>query len=96
MDIDYELLPEHMRGAARRYIETGIPPGSFLQAVICNDLREALGRADHINAANMQDIVGFFYNEAPSQCWGSLENMKTWIQLRNEEREKVEQETPTI
>ena len=79
MTIDYSTLPEHMRDAARLYIEKGIPPGSFLQAVICNDLFGAFRRADDINQAAMRDWVVFFYNEAPGDCWGSEEHFSDWL-----------------
>lgn len=78
-NINYDLLPEHIRNGARLYIERGISPGGFLQAVICNDLKESIARADGINIYRMFDIVSFFYNEAPSGCWGSREKMETWI-----------------
>jgi hypothetical protein len=75
---DYSILPEHMREAAERWIENGIYPGSFLTAVIHNDLVEAVGRADFINRNRLHDIVSFFYNEAPSPCWGSPALAKAW------------------
>lgn len=31
-------VPAHTRGGIVRYIDEGIPPGSFLTAIICNDL----------------------------------------------------------
>lgn len=68
--IDYTNIPEHMQDAARRYIEHGIAPGSFLTAVICNDLFGAVGIADEINRAAMWRWCLFFYNEAPSMCLG--------------------------
>ena len=77
---NYDILPQHMRGAAQRYIENGIPPGSFLSAVICNDLASAMGRADHINRERIHDIVSFFYNEAPGPCWGSREKLAAWLE----------------
>ncbi|MFH1626086.1 MAG: hypothetical protein ABID54_13165 [Pseudomonadota bacterium] len=76
--INYDKLPEHMRSGTQLYIERGILPGNFLQAVICNNLRESLARADHINTARMSDIAGFFYNETPFNCWGSEKRMKAW------------------
>ena len=79
MTIDYSTLPEHMRDAARLYIEQGIPPESFLTAVICNDLFGAYRRADDINQAAMRDWVVFFHNEAPGGCWGSPDHMNAWI-----------------
>lgn len=75
----YSGLPEHMRDGARLYVEHGVAPGSFLTAVICNDLRKAMERADHINRERLFDIVCWFYNEAPAQCWGSPENFHAWV-----------------
>ena len=77
--IQYDMLPEHIRGGTQRYIENGITPGSFLTAVICNDLSESFGRADETNRARLFDIVSFFYNEAPGPCWGSRDKMDKWI-----------------
>jgi hypothetical protein len=70
-DIDYSKLPEHIRGGMRRYIEEGIIPGDFLQAVIKNNLVDSFGKADETNQARMFDIAGFMYNEAPIPCWNS-------------------------
>jgi len=78
--IDYKRLPKHIRGGAKRYIEDGISPGSFLSAVICNNLTESFARADETNISKMFDIVRFFYNEAPSQCWGSPKEMEDWVE----------------
>jgi hypothetical protein len=72
-------LPEHMHGAIARYIERGIPPGSFLEAVLSNDLKGAVGRADHINRERIGDYVRFLYNDAPAGCWGSPEAVSDWI-----------------
>lgn len=46
----------------------------------------AFSRADHINRARMEDIVSFFYNEAPAQCWGSVETMNGWIVARQHDK----------
>ena len=82
---DYTIIPEHMRDAAKNYIERRIPPGSFLTAVICNDLFGAFGRADEINRDAMFDWVCFFYNEAPSACWGSPAVMDAWVSARGDD-----------
>lgn len=71
-------IPDRMMPGIRRYIEEGLVPGSFLSAVICNDLREAVGAADDENLVNLPAFVGYFYNEAPTQCWGSADKMKAW------------------
>jgi hypothetical protein len=72
-------ISEHMMGAIRRYIDDRIPPGSFLEAVICNDLQNAVGCADDTNLHNLPAFVGYFYNEAPSTCWGSREKYEAWL-----------------
>ena len=82
MGINYESLPEGLRGGIERYIEHGIRPGSFLEAVLTNDLFSAFGRADLINRHRMFDICMWIYNEAPSQCWGSKEKVEAWIEKR--------------
>jgi hypothetical protein len=74
-----DVLPEHMRGAMQRYIDYGIEPGSFLSAVICNDLIGAVGRADDINKYRIGDYCRFLYNDAPSDCWGSPAKYQAWI-----------------
>jgi len=79
MDIDYSSLPAHMVEGAQAYIEERRAVGQFLTAVICNDLFEAFARADGINIAYMHDWIKFFYNEAPSPCYGSPAKMKLWL-----------------
>lgn len=82
--LNYDTFPtEHMRGAVKRWIEDGIPPGSFLSAVIANDLKDACGRADDINRAALWQIVAWFYNEAPTGCWGSEDALKSWRGLNS-------------
>ncbi len=85
--LDYEGLPEGLRGGAQRYIESGIEPGGFLSAVICNDLLGAVGRADATDILELPKIVRWFYNEAPGDCWGSRDAMHQWVQsLRTAEK----------
>jgi len=79
MATDWSLIPERMRGAIRCYIERGIPPGHFLTAVLCNDLREAVARADDENKKLLSNYVLFLYNCAPLRCWGSPALFEAWI-----------------
>lgn len=76
---------DDMMEAILRWIQHGIEPGDFLRAVINNDLREAIGRADDDNMRNLPAIVGYFYNEAPSSCWGSPEKAQAWAALFTKE-----------
>lgn len=77
--IDYSGLPEHMQGAMRLYMERGIEPGSFLLAVLSNDLMGAIGRADSINKHRLNEYAMWLYNDAPSASFGSPEKVKQWI-----------------
>jgi len=72
-------IPNYMMGAIDRYIHKRIPPGHFLTAVITNNLSEAVTRADDTNLSNLPAYVAYFYNEAPSLCWGSERTMKKWL-----------------
>ena len=76
------MIPEHLRRAIDRYVEHGTPLGGFLTAVICNDLKGALGKADTVSRASLFDIVSYCYNEIPSDCWGSPEKMAAWMKER--------------
>lgn len=71
-------LPFHMQDAVRLWIERAIPPGSFLTAVLCNDLFEALGRADDVNAYALKSYAVYFYSFAPGGCYGSPERFAEW------------------
>ena len=81
MSINYSSIPEHCQDGLKRYIEDGIPPGSFLTAVLENNLVEAFGRADHINRDHIRDYCMWLYNEAPAvpRSWGSREIVSKWI-----------------
>ena len=71
-------IPDHMHGAISRYIVDGIPPGSFLTALMANDLVETLGRADYMNKGLVPNYVEWFYQHAPSPCWGSYSRVNEW------------------
>lgn len=81
-------IQDHMMEAIKRYVEDGIKPGDFLQAIICNDLKETIWRADEKNQKNLTAFVAYFYNEVPASIYGTKEKMETWINFKQEEREK--------
>ena len=81
-------IPDHTFEGIKNYVLDGIPPGGFLEAVFCNNLKESFGRADAKNREAIADIVRFLYNEIPHTCWGSPGRVKNWLQIKREEREK--------
>lgn len=89
-------IPDRMGGGIDRYVNEGIIPGKFLQAIICNDLFVAFGKADDENFHNIAAYVDYFYNHAPATCHGSKEKMEAWVkhkQLEKKEKENAEQPT---
>lgn len=72
-------VPAHTMKALHKYINDQTPTGGFLKAVLSNDLKESVGRADDENLHNLPAIVAFLYNEAPSSCWGDKEKITAWL-----------------
>lgn len=81
-DADWGMLPFHMREPLQRYIEDGLEPGGFLQAVLENDLSGAVSRADSTNIHRIPDFVRFLQYYAPAICWGSPELYQSWVKRR--------------
>jgi hypothetical protein len=63
-----------------RYVAERVPTGSFIRAVLENNLREAFGRADDDNRADLFEIVCYCYNDIPAGCWGSPERVRRWLE----------------
>lgn len=75
-------IPEHMEEGIALYVQEHIRPSDFLCAVICNDLKEAVARADDENMQNLPAFVDYFYNNTPAECWGSKKKMDEWLKKR--------------
>lgn len=73
--------------AIRKHADHGTPCGHFVTAVLCNDLKEAIGRADQENLRDLIEIVSYCYNEIPSTCWGSPDAVATWIRDKQNQRD---------
>ena len=73
----YPGIPEHIMLGIRRWVEFGLKPGSFLQAVVSGDLFKAVSYADDESLEALKPIVMFFYNRLPSACWGPTA-LETW------------------
>lgn len=69
-DGQYAYIPDRMKEAILAYVHHRKPLGHFLSAVICNDLREAIGRADEENLALLKVYVQWFYNVCPANLVG--------------------------
>ena len=86
----HELIPKHMVDAVFNYFEKGWRPGSFLSAVLANDLVGAVMHADHINQKYLKEYVSWLYWHAPGRAngaWGSRNAVEEWISNAAAERE---------
>lgn len=88
MNLHLFNIPEHMHSGIIGYVEDGWRPGSFLNAVLCNNLFEAASCADDINRYHLYEYAHLLY-EIPRACWGSQEVVDEWVKhqgLRNAQR----------
>jgi len=69
--INYDSAPNNIGRALQRYVEKGVNPGSFLEAVLKNDLIQSCASADMTNLALIYDIVKWIYNNLPTVYYGS-------------------------
>jgi hypothetical protein len=76
-------IPGRIKDSIDAYVETGIPLGGFLSAVMENDFMSAASRADSTNAPYLQEIASYVYNNVPSAAFGSPERVKAWRELKS-------------
>lgn len=59
---EYEAIPDNLRGSIERYVEHRIKPGDFMTAVLNNDLKNAVLRADETSRSVLHLIILWFAN----------------------------------
>ena len=57
--LNYSRAPNNSGDSFQRFIEEGVPTGSFLEALLSNDLAQACARADYINQSLIFEYVNF-------------------------------------
>jgi len=72
-------LPAHVHKRLEDYIQRGMPVGGFLQAVIANDLRDAVARADDSNIQVLPALAAYLFQNAPMMAVGSREAYEQWV-----------------
>lgn len=79
LTLDEYRIPGYMREPLLAYVVSGRrDTGDFLRAVLSNDLKGAVGRADSANETLLVGYVRWLYNWAPGGCWGSAERVEAW------------------
>jgi len=71
-------IPHHLRDGLVRYFRDGILPGSFLQAVLCNDLLATVSRAAPRALDALPALMEFLHWTAPVEAWGSRKKVLAW------------------
>ena len=72
------------------YFMHGLSPGSFLRAVIANDLAWAAERSHPSNNwTEIANMAKWLRHNAPAGSAGSFENVDAWLALSEEERDKI-------
>lgn len=82
-------VPEAMHGGLKRYLFDRVEPGSFLRAVLENDLVMAMANSDENMRYQLHPLAGFMYNELPARDygntpWGSAKAVSDWLALGQE------------
>lgn len=75
---DSQSIPVNIKASIDAHVMSGKPTGSFLQAVLENDLKTAVVKADEENYLLLGAIVGYCCNEIPVACWGSEDAVAAW------------------
>jgi hypothetical protein len=77
MESQYKI-PEQTMWSLARYVVLAAPPGGFVTAVLENDLRNAVARADEQNFAALAQIADCVYNLLPGNCHGDAKAIARW------------------
>jgi len=75
-----EGIPPLIFKALRTHVVDHRPVGHFVTAVLENDLKLAVLRADEFSLAGLKRIVLFCYNDIPSPAWGSPQKVAKWLE----------------
>jgi len=73
------LIPEHMHKGVMNYVFDRIEPGSFLRAILENNLVRSAERADHINREALWEWSCFLVEALPVSAWGSEKRVQQWL-----------------
>jgi hypothetical protein len=72
-------MNEITKNSIDNYVNHKLEPGSFVKAVLANDLVGAFSYADQDNVSSLRETVLYMYNHIPSNVWGSYEKVKSHL-----------------
>ena len=71
-------IPNLIKNNIDNYVQHGYPPGGFCEAVLRNDLTEAVQRADLACRRALPDIVEYVKLTVPAEAKGSEDAIIGW------------------
>ena len=71
-------VPDRIAAIFARYLERGTPPGSWAEAVLHNDLTNAIMLGDTEARAAVPGVVLALYDSAPVWAWGHPDRVRSW------------------
>lgn len=77
--LELARVPAQLHDGLVAYVASRRRVGSFLTAVLSNDLQGAIARADEDCQAQISRIVCFLVWYAPATCWGSPLIVDAWL-----------------
>ena len=81
------ILIKKYKGPMENWLEFGIYPGSFLGAILRNDLLGALGHAnDSVTLESLHQLTRWCYWQLPGPAWGSKDKVEAWAKARKSEQ----------
>ena len=72
-------IPKGLVQALENYIKEGVPTSTFLNAVLANDLYEAVNKATPENLAALPAILQWLKENAPEGSYGSEAIYRRWL-----------------
>jgi hypothetical protein len=72
-------VPAYLHTGLVQYLVDRCPTGSFLCAVLENDLLHACAYADPESRLALADLVLFLIDYAPATAWGSPARVRAWL-----------------
>jgi len=76
---DEKEAPEQIIASLILYRDEGVPPGSFLEAVLANDLWQSVSKADEDNLLTLHHIVAWLHWNMPGDIWKSHERIESHL-----------------
>ena len=77
--------PVHVLDSIDRFVRHRIAPGSFVTAVLSNDLAGAFRTADEDSLRGLRDIMWHIHWEIPGNCHGSKSKVEKWLKRQETE-----------